>query len=185
MIFTETALPGAFLIRPERHEDERGYFARTWCAREFLERGLEPRLVQCSHSHNARKGTIRGLHYQVPPMEETKLIRCTAGSLFDVIVDLRPGSATFLRWTSAELTPENGLMLYVPRGFAHGFETLADDTDVSYQMSEFYAPEHQRGLRWNDPAIGISWPLPAAAISDRDRTLPELALRGAAAQVVP
>ncbi len=158
MIFTETSLAGAFIIDPERKEDERGYFARIWCEREFEARGLDSRLVQCSASFNRGAGTLRGMHYQVAPYEETKLVRCTRGTVFDVIIDLRPTSPTLGRHVGATLSAANGKMMYVPRGFAHGFQTLEDDTEIAYQMSEFYRPECARGVRWNDPAFGIAWP---------------------------
>ena len=168
MIFAETALAGAFVIAPEPSEDARGLFARTWCAREFETRGLETRVAQCSTSFNKRKGTLRGLHYQVPPAAETKIVRCTRGSLYDVIVDLRPSSPTFLRHVGIVLTADNRKMLYVPTGFAHGFQTLEDETEILYQISEFWAPEHVRGVRWDDPVFGISWPLDERTIIERD-----------------
>jgi dTDP-4-dehydrorhamnose 3,5-epimerase len=173
VIFVETALPGAFVIEPERLEDQRGFFARVWCAREFEAHGLDARLVQCSISFNKRKGTLRGMHFQVPPAAETKLVRCTAGAMFDVIIDLRPDSPTFIRHVSVVLSPENRKMLYVPAGFAHGFQTLADDTEVFYQMSELHSPGHARGVRWDDPAFGIRWPDDERIIAERDRTYPD------------
>jgi dTDP-4-dehydrorhamnose 3,5-epimerase len=155
--------------------DERGFFARTWCQREFETHGLESRLVQCSISFNAREGTLRGLHYQAPPHEEVKLVRCTSGAIFDVIVDLRPPSPTFGHHYSVVLSSSNRLALYVPRGFAHGFQTLEDNTEVAYQMSEFFHPESARGLRWNDPALRISWPPTARRIiTERDKNYPAL-----------
>jgi dTDP-4-dehydrorhamnose 3,5-epimerase len=172
MIFHETPLPGAFLVEPVRFEDERGFFARTWCEREFAERRLLTRWVQCNISFNHRKGTLRGIHYQLPPSAEDKLVRVTTGAIFDVIVDLRPDSATFLQWHGVELTAENRLALFVPTGFAHGFQTLDDGCEVFYQMSAFYAPDMARGLSWDDPLIGVEWPLPVAAISERDRSYP-------------
>ena len=156
------------MIEPERLGDERGFFARTWDRHEFEERGLDPRLAQCNTSFNKRTGTLRGMHYQAAPHEEAKLVRCTMGAVYDVILDLRPASPTFRQWTSVELTAENRLMLYVPEGLAHGFQTLDDDTEVFYQMSEFYAPESARGVRWDDPAFGISWPIPDKIISAKD-----------------
>jgi dTDP-4-dehydrorhamnose 3,5-epimerase len=176
VIFRETPLPGAFLVEPERLEDERGFFARTWCAREFAERGLNAALAQCSTSYNARCGTLRGMHYQAAPHEEAKLVRCTRGAIHDVIVDLRPGSATYCRWFAAELTEANGVALYVPEGFAHGFQTLADRTEVLYQISEFHAPQASRGVRWDDPAFAIEWPRTEARImSARDGAYPDFA----------
>jgi len=173
MIFTETGLAGAFIVDIERREDERGFFARSWCGEEFGARGLNPRVVQCSVSFNVRKGTLRGMHYQTKPCEEAKLVRCTMGSLCDVIVDLRPDSRTYGGHLTAVLTAENRRMLYVPEGFAHGFITLEDATEVFYQISEAYAPEAQRGFRWNDPAFGIVWPAEVRVISDRDRSYPD------------
>ena len=174
MIFAETALAGAFVIDPEPWEDARGLFARTWCAREFEVRGLETRVAQCSTSFNKRKGTLRGLHYQVPPAAETKIVRCTRGSLYDVIVDLRPNSPTFLRHVGIVLTADNRKMLYVPTGFAHGFQTLEDETEILYQISEFWAPEHARGVRWDDPVFGISWPVDERTIIERDLRYPNV-----------
>lgn len=173
MIFTETALTGATIVDIERREDERGFFARTWDAREFEARGLNARLVQCSLSFNAQRGTLRGLHYQIEPSEEAKLVRCTRGALCDALVDLRPASPTYARHLSVVLTAENRRMLYVPEGFAHGFLTLEDATEVCYQISEYYTPESQRGVRWNDPAFGIVWPAEVRVISDRDRNYPD------------
>jgi dTDP-4-dehydrorhamnose 3,5-epimerase len=173
MIFSATALAGAYLIEPERLEDERGFFARTWCVDEFAARGLNPRLVQCSISFNRRKGTLRGMHFQAAPHEEAKLVRCTRGAIYDVIVDLRPDSPTFKRWTAVDLTAENRRMLYVPEGFAHGFQTLEDESEVSYQMSEYYHAASARGVRWDDPAFGIEWPVEERTISARDRHYPD------------
>ena len=170
MIFTETKLRGAFVIEPERFEDDRGFFARTWCVREFETHGLDTRLVQCGVSYNKRKGTLRGMHYQVAPHAETKLVRCTRGAIYDVIIDLREDSSTFRQWVTVELTAQNRRMLYIPEGFTHGFQTLADDTEVFYQISEFYHPESARGVRWDDPAFGITWPETAKMISERDKT---------------
>jgi dTDP-4-dehydrorhamnose 3,5-epimerase len=168
VLFTETKLKGAFVVAPEFIEDERGFFARLWTPEEFEERGLNPRLVQSNISYNRRKGTLRGMHFQVKPHEEAKLVRCTRGSLYDVALDLRPDSPTYLQWEAVELTEENRLMFYVPEGFAHGYQTLEDDTEVFYQMSELYHPESARGLRWDDPKLGIRWPLPVSVISQRD-----------------
>jgi dTDP-4-dehydrorhamnose 3,5-epimerase len=175
VIFFETNLRGSFIVEVERNEDQRGFFARTWCQKEFKKRGLNPNLVQCSVSVNRKKGTLRGMHYQAAPYEEAKLVRCTRGAVYDVIIDLRPDSSTFLRWEAVELTSTNYRMLYVPEGFAHGFQTLADDTEVFYQMSEFYSPEHARGVRWNDPAFEIQWPSTDRTISLRDETYPDFA----------
>jgi dTDP-4-dehydrorhamnose 3,5-epimerase len=204
MIFVETKLKGAFIIEIQKNEDDRGFFARSYCFREFEAHGLNPRVVQCNISYNAKKGTLRGMHYQVPPYEEAKLVRCTSGALYDVIVDLRPNSETYCHWFGFELSspcslsqtlsPVEGLtadhsplpvadpehrrrahyrMLYIPEGFAHGFITLEGDTEVFYQMSEFYAPDSGRGFRWNDPAFGIEWPLKPAVISEKDRSYPD------------
>jgi len=173
VIFTETPLEGAFVIEPELLEDARGFFARTWCERDFAARGLVTQIAQCSTSFNKKKGTLRGLHYQAPPFAETKIVRCILGSMFDVIVDLRAGSATFTRHFAVELSAENRKMLYIPVGFAHGFQTLADDTEVLYQISEFYSSQHARGVRWDDPAFDIRWPSDDRTIIDRDRTYPD------------
>jgi len=169
VFFHSTKIAGAVLIEPERFEDERGFFARTWCRREFERHGLNPELVQCSISFNARKGTLRGMHFQVAPHEEAKLVRCTRGAVYDVIVDLRPASPTFKQWAAVELTAQNHKMLYIPEGVAHGFQTLADDTEIFYQMSAFYHPESARAFRFDDPAFDIKWPLPVAAMSEKDR----------------
>jgi dTDP-4-dehydrorhamnose 3,5-epimerase len=173
MIFTETNLKGAYVVELQRFEDERGYFARSWCEREFKEHGLDSRLVQCNVSFNRRKGTLRGMHYQVPPFAEAKLTRCTRGALYDVIIDLRPESHTFLRWMAIELTPDNNKMVFIPNGFAHGFQTLEDNTEIFYQMSEFYAPECARGVRWNDPLFSITWPAAERTIAPRDQQYPD------------
>ena len=170
MRFVPTPLDGAFTVEIERIEDERGFFARSFCQEEFGARGLDPVVAQCSVSFNRRRGTLRGLHYQDKPHEEAKLVRCTRGAVWDVIVDLRENSATRHRWYAAELSAENCRALYVPCGFAHGFQTLADDSEVLYQMSEFHHPESARGLRWDDPAFGISWPIPDPILSSRDRS---------------
>jgi dTDP-4-dehydrorhamnose 3,5-epimerase len=178
--FIETKLTGAFIVEPEPHEDSRGFFARTFCAREFAEHGLESRLLQCSISVNRKSGTLRGLHYQLPPACEVKLLRCTAGALLDVIVDLRPSSPTYLQHISVELSARNRCSLYVPELFAHGFQTLEDETEVFYQMSEFFAPALAAGLRYDDSRLGIQWPLPVAVISDKDLTWPPLSDHGSA-----
>lgn len=175
MKFAETPLPGAFVIDIEPVEDERGYFARTFCRREFEARGLNPGLAQCNVSFNRRKGTLRGMHYQVKPREEAKVVWCAAGAIHDVIIDLRPDSPTFRRWHGVELKAGTWRMLYVPEGFAHGFQTLQDDTAVFYQMSEFYDAGCARGVRWDDPAFGILWPAPPSVISGRDRGYPAFA----------
>ena len=168
MIFTPTPLAGALIITPEKIVDERGFFARIFCRREFEARGLNPNLVQCNISFNKKKGTLRGMHYQLAPHAEVKLVRCTAGAIYDVIIDLRSESITYKQWYAAELTAENHKMLYVPEGFAHGYETLTDNTEVTYQVSEFYSPESERGIRWNDQAFSIVWPVPVSEISDKD-----------------
>ena len=173
MKFNETLLRGAYLVDIEPVQDDRGFFARCWCEREFASHGLVSKFVQCSVSFNKLKGTLRGMHYQTAPHEETKLVRCTMGAIHDVIVDLRPNSPTFKRWVGIELTSENRRMLYIPKGYAHGFQTLVDGTEVSYQMSEPYFPESAAGCRWNDPAFGIEWPPGPRVISDRDRTYPD------------
>ena len=173
MIFTETKLKGVFLVEPERMEDERGFFARTWCQRELEARGLNAHLAQCSISFNARKGTLRGMHYQAAPYGETKLVRCTMGAVYDVVLDLRAGSETFGQWVAMELTPHNRRQVYIPEGLGHGFQTLSDDTEVFYQMAEFHHPEFARGVRWDDPTFVISWPLASPILSVRDRTYPD------------
>jgi dTDP-4-dehydrorhamnose 3,5-epimerase len=172
MRFTRTKLEGAWVIEPQPHNDSRGLFARTFCTREFGEQGLVDTFVQCNTSWNARKGTIRGLHYQLSPSSEVKLVRCTAGALWDVIVDLRPDSSTYLQHVGIELTATNRLALYIPEMFAHGFQTLEEGTEVFYQMSEFYAPKFARGFRYDDPKFDIKWPLPVTAISDQDLSWP-------------
>ena len=172
MIFQPTTIRGAFIVRPEAREDERGFFARVWCRHEFLAQGLNPTLVQCSISFSKAKGTLRGMHYQAPPHEEAKLVRCTAGAIYDVAIDLRPGSPTFRQWIANELTSANRAMLYVPEGVAHGFQTLEDDVEVFYQITSAYAPESTRGVRFDDPAFGVPWPLPVTAIAPRDRSWP-------------
>jgi dTDP-4-dehydrorhamnose 3,5-epimerase len=172
MIFTETKLSGAYVIAPERHQDERGFFARTWCQNEWATQGLNPRLVQCNVSFNTQRGTLRGMHWQRTPHTETKLVRCTMGAIYDVIVDLRPSSVTYKQYYALILTPEDRTMLYVPEGFAHGFLTLLDNTEVFYQMSEFYHPEDQAGVRWNDPAFDIHWIDEVRVISSRDMHYP-------------
>jgi dTDP-4-dehydrorhamnose 3,5-epimerase len=185
MVFKETGLRGAFLIELELHSDERGSFGRSYCAKEFQEHGLETRVLQCSVSYNRTRGTLRGMHYQEAPHEEAKLIRCTRGAMYDVIVDLRPESATYCQWMAVELAARPGkpsMMVYAPRGFAHGFLTLEDDTEVVYQMSASYAPEAGRGFRWNDPAFGVVWPEPVRVISDRDRNYTDFVVHRASIQ---
>lgn len=173
MLFAETPLCGAFVVELEKHKDERGFFARTFCVHEFKAHGLNPHFVQCNTAFNRRRGTLRGLHWQASPKSEIKLVRVTRGAIHDVIVDLRSDSPTRLKHLAVELTADNGVMLYIPKGFAHGLQTLVDDTEVSYQMSEFFAPECARGARWNDPAFGITWPLPDPVMNDRDRSWPD------------
>ncbi|NER36174.1 MAG: dTDP-4-dehydrorhamnose 3,5-epimerase [Oscillatoria sp. SIO1A7] len=170
MIFAETKLKGAYIIDLERRQDDRGFFARSFCQEEFGSNGLHTQFVQCNISFNHQKGTLRGMHYQVEPHAEAKLVRCTMGAIYDVIIDLRPESPTFKQWLGVELTGDNRRMFYIPEGFAHGFQTLSDRAEVFYQMAEFYHPESARGVRWNDPAFGIKWPLEPSAISSKDRS---------------
>jgi dTDP-4-dehydrorhamnose 3,5-epimerase len=174
VIFIATAIRGAFIVRPEAVDDERGFFARTWCQREFAAQGLNPRLVQCSISFTTTKGTVRGMHYQIPPHEEAKLVRCTQGAIYDVLVDLRSNSPSFRQWMATELSASDRQMLYIPEGVAHGFQTLVDSAEVLYQMSAFYHPEFARGVRYDDPAIGVSWPLPVTKVSRKDVSWPLL-----------
>lgn len=173
MIFNETKLAGAYVVDPERFEDERGYFARTWSAREFEALGLASRFVECNVSFNRCRGTLRGMHVQLPPNAQAKLVRCTSGAIYDVIVDLRVGSPTFKRWLAVELTAADGRMIYIPEGFAHGFQTLTDAVEVFYQMSSNYAPESARGVRWDDRTFGIDWPPDERTIIQRDREYPD------------
>ncbi len=173
MRFAQTELSGAYVVDLEKIEDERGFFARSWCRSEFLETGLNANLAQCNVSFNAKRGTWRGMHYQIAPREEAKLVRCTRGVIWDVIVDLRSDSPTYRRHVAVELSAENRRMLYVPERFAHGFLTLSDDAEVFYQMSAMYSPAHARGFRWNDPAFGIRLPAGVAMISERDRSYPD------------
>lgn len=185
MIFKETKLKGAYVIELEPIEDERGFFARSFCKEEFKKHGLNMNIAQCNVSFNKRKGTLRGMHYQIPPHEEAKIVSCIKGSIYDVIIDLRPVSPTYCQWFAVELNAHSFLetaygsqltanykMLYVPEGFAHGLQTLEDNTVVFYQMSEFYHPECARGVRWNDPAFGIEWPIPELIVSNRDHEFP-------------
>lgn len=174
MIFTETKLKGAFVIDLELLPDQRGFFARSFCTKEFEAHGPNPNLVQCNLSFNYKKGTLRGMHYQMAPFNETKLIRCIRGAIYDVIIDLRPESETYLSYIGVELTAENRRALYVPQRFAHGFQSLTDESEVMYQMGEFHAPEYAFGLRYNDSALGIEWPLPVSEISEKDLSWPLL-----------
>ena len=174
MLFNKTPLDGAYTIDLEKRGDDRGFFARLFCEKEFGAVGLETHFVQINNSTSAKRGTLRGMHFQLPPAAEVKVVRCIKGALFDVIVDLRPDSPTFKQWYGAELSAENRRMMYVPRGFAHGFITLADDTEAFYLVSAFYAPECERGLRFDDPAIGIEWPLSPTEMSDKDKKWPDL-----------
>jgi dTDP-4-dehydrorhamnose 3,5-epimerase len=169
MIFTETPLAGAYLIDLEKRGDDRGFFARAFCEREFASHGLVTGFVQINNSLSAQRGTLRGMHYQLSPKAETKVVRCIRGALYDAILDLREGSPTFGQSFAAELTAENRRMMYVPKGFAHGFFTLADDTEAFYLVDEFYAPEHERGIRWDDPKFSIRWPSQPVVLSDKDR----------------
>lgn len=173
MTFHETKISGVFEIHLERKPDERGFFARTWCQNEFESHELNSKLVQSSISFNARKGTLRGMHFQAAPHAETKVVRCTSGAIYDVVVDLRPHSPTFKDWIAVTLTAENRNSIYIPAGCAHGFLTLQDESEILYQMSEFYSAESARGVRWDDPAFQIAWPENVAVISDRDRTYPD------------
>jgi dTDP-4-dehydrorhamnose 3,5-epimerase len=174
--FAPTSLAGAFAVELERLEDERGFFARSFCQDEFRKHGLKPLIAQCNVSWNRTRGTLRGLHYQAPPHAEVKLVRCIRGALFDVAVDLRPDSPGFRRWVGVELTPDNGRALYIPRGFGHGFYTLADATEVEYQISAEYHPETARGARFDDPMLGVVWPAAPEMIAERDHAYPDLTL---------
>jgi dTDP-4-dehydrorhamnose 3,5-epimerase len=179
MKFTPTKILGVWIVDLERHADERGWFARTWCAEEFRHHGLNPDLSQCSASFNRRRGTLRGMHWQAAPHEEAKLVRCVRGAMFDVALDVRSSSTTFKQWVGVELTPDNGRALYVPEGCAHGFQTLVDDTEVLYQISCPWHSSSARGVRWSDPVAGIQWPLAESAIlNDRDLNLPPVAALG-------
>lgn len=173
MQFTPLSISGAYLVDLEFKEDDRGSFARTWCQEEFAALGLAERFVQCSLSRNLRRGTLRGMHYQAEPHAEAKLVRCVRGAIYDVVLDLRRDSPTFCQWAAVELTDINYRALYLPRGCAHGFQTLEDDSEIFYQISDFYAPEAARGVRWNDPRFAIDWPLAAPVMSDRDRNYPD------------
>lgn len=175
MIFNEINLQGAFILDLERREDKRGFFARAFCQNELTEHGLKPLIAQANVAYNHRKGTLRGMHFQVPPAAETKLVRCTRGAILDIIVDLRPESPTWLQHATVELTEDNHRALYVPERFAHGYQVLRDKTETSYQVGEFYSPQHERALNYDDPALGLTWPLPVTAISDKDKNAPPLA----------
>ncbi|HEX6958878.1 MAG TPA: dTDP-4-dehydrorhamnose 3,5-epimerase [Ferrovibrio sp.] len=181
MKFREVGLSGAFLIDIERRSDERGFFARTWCRREFAALGIDIDWLQASVSVSRRRGTLRGMHYQAAPHGEAKLIRCSRGAIYDVIVDLRSESPTYRQWAGIPMSADSYRMLYVPKGFAHGFQTMTDDAEVTYLISEYYVAEAGRGLRHDDPALGIAWPLPVSSISDRDASWPLLAQADAAA----
>jgi dTDP-4-dehydrorhamnose 3,5-epimerase len=175
MKFAETRLAGVYVIDLERIADERGFFARTWCRKELESHALETDVSQCSVSFNARRGTLRGMHFQADPYAETKIVRCTMGAIRDVVLDLRPGSSSFGQWVGVDLTADNRRMVYVPHGCAHGFQTLVDATEVFYQITPSYVPEAARGVRWNDPGFTIEWPLPDPILSDRDRSYPDFA----------
>jgi dTDP-4-dehydrorhamnose 3,5-epimerase len=176
MIFTETKIKGVFIIEPERFPDERGFFARSYCKEAFQKHGIDIDIVQCNISHNKKKGTLRGMHYQVPPYEEAKIVSCSRGSVYDVIVDLRRGSPTCCKWISAELDEKNLKMVTIPKGCAHGFQTLENNCIVYYQMGESYHPESTSGIRWNDPSIGIKWQNPVTCISEKDQRYPDFSL---------
>ena len=175
MLFTETKLSGAFIIDLERREDNRGFFARAFCQNEFSEHGLKPVIAQANIGFNRRRGCVRGMHFQYPPAAETKVVRCTRGAVLDIIVDLRPESPTYLEHVSVELTADNHRAIYIPERFAHGYQTLADETETSYQVGEFYTPGAEGGLRHDDPALGLTWPLPVSEISEKDAAWPLLA----------
>ena len=174
MIFKQTRLEGAFIVEMEPIRDNRGFFARAWCQKEFEDHGLVSCFVQNNITYSARSGTLRGLHYQIPPHEEPKLVRCTQGAIYDVIVDLRPESPTYMQWLGIELTANNRAMIYMPGGFAHGYQILVDDTEVFYQVGTFYAPKYERGIRWDDPALAIEWPInPPVVLSEKDKHWPD------------
>jgi dTDP-4-dehydrorhamnose 3,5-epimerase len=172
MKFSGTNLKDAFIVQIEKLNDERGFFARSWCQKEFDAHGLNSRFVQANVSYNRKKGTLRGMHYQIAPYQECKLLRCTRGAIYDVIIDLRPDSPTYKKWTGVELTADNYTMFFVPEDFAHGFQTLTDETEIIYQVSQFYTPGSEKGIRFDDPAFGIQWPLEVTVISDKDKTWP-------------
>ena len=174
MVFKETRLKGAFIIELEKIVDGRGFFSRAWCQKEFQAHGLNPNVVQCNLSFNTSKGTLRGMHYQIAPHEEAKIVRCIRGKVYDVIIDLRPKSPTYLQWIGVELSAENRKMLYVPENFAHGYLTLADNTELFYQVSHFYSPESESGIRWNDRTVNIKWPQTnGLIITDKDKNWPD------------
>jgi dTDP-4-dehydrorhamnose 3,5-epimerase len=174
MIFRKTKLKGVFIIELEKHKDERGYFARTWCENEFKANGLNSSLAQANTALSFQKGTLRGMHYQTAPYEETKIIRCIRGSVFDVVIDIRPDSITYCQWLGIELSSENHTILYVPEGFAHGYKTLENNSEVFYLVSQFYTPDAERGIRWDDPAFNITWPeTPDLIISEKDKNWPD------------
>ncbi len=173
MILTGTSIPGAYLVDIEPHQDDRGFFARTWCTQDFEKNGLDARLVQCNVSFNQQRGTLRGMHFQAEPFPEAKLVRCTQGAIFDVVLDLRPDSSSYLKWVGVELTASNRRALFVPAGCAHGFQSLSDNTEVFYQMTEFFHPDLANGVRWNDPAFGIKWPIAVPILSSRDAAYPD------------
>lgn len=173
MKFIETKLKGAFIVEIEKLTDDRGFFARSWCRKEFETQDLTSRIVQTNVSFSRKKGTLRGMHYQIAPHQESKLIRCTRGAIYDVIIDLRPESPTYKQWTGLELTADNYTLFFIPEDFAHGFITLVDNTEVTYQVSQFYTPGSEKGIRFNDPAFNIQWPLDVSVISDKDRTWPD------------
>jgi dTDP-4-dehydrorhamnose 3,5-epimerase len=175
MIYHDTSIAGVFLIETERHKDARGWFSRTYCAEEFSSKGLETNFAQCSSSFNEKRGTLRGLHYQTAPYAECKLVRCISGAIFDVVVDIRPDSATYGQWIAEELSISNGSMLYIPQGCAHGFQTLAPNSEIFYQITTPYMPDHASGIRWDDPGLAIDWPLANPILSDKDSDLPNLA----------
>jgi dTDP-4-dehydrorhamnose 3,5-epimerase len=172
MIFTETILKGAYLIDVKPIEDERGFFSRSFCQKDFSAHGLRTNVAQCNISFNRKKGTLRGMHFQVTPKAEAKLVRCTRGAIYDVIIDLRPQSQTYCKWVAIDLTAHNYKALYIPEGFAHGFQTLEDHAEVFYQMFEFYAPEYASGARWDDPAFNITWPVKEPIMSEKDQSYP-------------
>jgi dTDP-4-dehydrorhamnose 3,5-epimerase len=177
MEFAETSLKGAYLVRLKKMKDDRGYFARAWCCDEFSRQGLNPGMLQLNVGFSHSRGTVRGMHYQLPPHAEVKFIRCTRGAIWDVIIDLREGSPTVGRWYGIELTPDNGLMLYAPEGFAHGYQTLQDDTEMYYLTSAHYAPAAARGVRYDDPTFGVIWPMPVSLISVADRQWPDFPVK--------
>ena len=173
MKFTETPLKGAYIVELEKLSDQRGFFARSYCQQEFEAHGLTSQVVQANVSYNRLKGTLRGMHYQIEPYQECKLIRCTRGAIYDVIIDLRPDSATYRQWTAVELSADNHILFFVPENFAHGFQTLTDEVDVTYQVSQFYTPGSEKGIRYDDPAFNIQWPLDIGVISDKDQNWPD------------